>query len=90
MGGRLLHFKIVNFHPEVETKFMAYKKKYALVAVAGIVIASGAAWWMQHRGAPAAASGPAAAGAPAPAASGTGQRAPAVEVAKVEDRKSVV
>ena len=63
---------------------MAYKKKYALVAVAGIVIASGAAWWMQHRGAPAAASGPAAAGAPAPAASGTGQRAPAVEVAKVE------
>ena len=63
---------------------MAYKKKYALVAVAGIVIASGAAWWMQHRASGAPASGPAAAAAPAGAASGTGQRVPAVEVAKVE------
>ena len=62
---------------------MAYKKKYALVAVAGIVIASGAAWWMQHRASSTPASGPAAA-APAGAASGAGQRVPAVEVAKVE------
>ena len=28
---------------------MAYQKKYALVAVAGIVVASGLAWWMQHK-----------------------------------------
>ena len=63
---------------------MAYKKKYALVAVAGIVIASGTAWWMQHRASGAPAAGPAAAAAPAGAASGTGQRVPAVEVAKVE------
>ena len=63
---------------------MAYKKKYALVAVAGIVIASGAAWWMQHRAAASPAAGPAAAGAPATPASGAGQRVPAVEVAKVE------
>ena len=63
---------------------MAYKKKYALVAVAGIVIASAAAWWMQHRASGSTASGPAAAASPAGAASGTGQRVPAVEVAKVE------
>ena len=60
---------------------MAYKKKYALVAVAGIVVASGLAWWMQHKSA--------APGAPAsaPATSGAavgGQRVPAVEIAKVE------
>ncbi len=60
---------------------MAYKKKYALVAVAGIAIASGAAWWMQHKtaGTGGAAATPAATG---PAAGG--QRVPAVEVAKVE------
>ena len=54
---------------------MAYKKKYALAAVAGICIASGVAWWLQHK--------PANTAAPsAPAAAG-GQRVPAVEVAKV-------
>lgn len=56
---------------------MAYKKKYAWVAVAGICIASGAAWWLQHKS-PA----PSASGA-APAAAAGGQRVPAVEVAKV-------
>ena len=56
---------------------MAYKKKYALVAVAGICIASGAAWWVQHKPGTNAAA-PVAAG---PAASA--QRVPAVEVAKV-------
>ena len=54
---------------------MAYKKKYALVAVAGICIASALAWWVQHKS-----SSPA---VPA-AAPGGGQKAPAVEVAKVE------
>ena len=63
---------------------MAYKKKYALVALAGIVIASGAAWWLQQRSPAPSAAGPAAAPVPAGAASGTGQRMPAVEVAKVE------
>ena len=60
---------------------MAYKKKYALVAVAGIVAASGLAWWMQHKSAAPGSS------ASAPAASGSaagGQRVPAVEVAQVE------
>ncbi len=54
---------------------MAYNKKYALVAVIGIGLASGAAWWYQHK----------AKGAePAPAAAPAGPpRAPAVEVAKV-------
>ena len=59
---------------------MAYKKKYALVAVAGIAIASGTAWWMQHRSAASANS----AAAPAAGPAAGGQRAPAVEVAKVE------
>ena len=54
---------------------MAYNKKYALVAVIGIGLASGAAWWYQHK----------AKGAePAPATAPAGPpRAPAVEVAKV-------
>ncbi|MBD8049035.1 efflux RND transporter periplasmic adaptor subunit [Limnohabitans radicicola] len=57
---------------------MAYKKKYAVMALAGICVASGAAWWYQNKSASSTA--PAAAGA-APAG---GQRAPAVEVAKVD------
>ncbi len=56
---------------------MAYKKKYALVAIAGICLASGVAWWVQHKSA---AQPPSAA---APAAPAGGQRVPAVEVAKV-------
>lgn len=70
---------------------MAYKKKYALVALVGIAVASGAAWWMQNKPAspPAASSGapgaPGAAGTPPAGAPGSGgQRVPAVEVAKVE------
>jgi len=57
---------------------MAYKKKYAVMALAGICVASGAAWWYQNKSASSTA--PAAAG-PAPAG---GQRMPAVEVAKVD------
>lgn len=53
---------------------MAYKKKYVLVAVAGICIASGIAWWMQRQSA----AQPATANAQA-----AGQRVPAVEVAQV-------
>ncbi|MFM7025034.1 MAG: efflux RND transporter periplasmic adaptor subunit [Limnohabitans sp.] len=56
---------------------MAYKKKYTLVAVAGICIASAGAWWFQHK------SSSTSAPAPAAAVAG-GQKAPAVEVAKVE------
>jgi len=56
---------------------MAYKKKYALVAVAGICIASGVAWWVQHKSSVQPSSGA------APAAAAGGQRVPAVEVAKV-------
>ena len=63
---------------------MAYKKKYALVAVAGICAASGIAWWMQHQSssAPSSASAPAAT-APGTVPAGGAQRVPAVEVAKV-------
>ena len=60
---------------------MAYKKKYALVAVAGIVAASGLAWWMQHKSA---APGSSASAAAASGSAAGGQRVPAVEVAKVE------
>lgn len=55
---------------------MAYKKKYALMALAGICVASGAAWWYQNK----TTSSPTSAGSPAAGA----PRAPAVEVAKVE------
>lgn len=62
---------------------MAYKKKYAVMALVGICAASGAAWWIQNK--------PAAPGDPSkPAVSaGTGAasgpaKAPSVEVAKVE------
>ena len=57
---------------------MAYKKKYALVAVAGICMASGLAWWLQHKPANPSPSSAAASGAAG------GPRAPAVEVAKVQ------
>ncbi len=60
---------------------MAYQKKYAFIAIAGIALASGIAWWMQTPPAPSSAASPAGAGA-GPAAAG--QRPAAVEVAKVE------
>lgn len=78
---------------------MAYKKKYAVLALVGISVAAGAAWWWQNKapagpsapssaassasGGPAAAPAGAASGAPGAAPAGAG-RAPAVEVAKVE------
>lgn len=54
---------------------MAYQKKYALIAVVGVCVASGLAWWTQR---PASVDRPASTSA----APGAG-RAPAVEVAKV-------
>lgn len=73
---------------------MAYKKKYAVLALAGIALASGAAWWYQNKsGNPGSSASPAAVGPGAPATgqrgpggpgSGGPARPPAVEVAKVE------
>lgn len=60
---------------------MAYKKKYAFVAVAGIALASGVAWWVQNKPAPVASPATMTTGSGAAPA---GPRAPAVEVAKVE------
>ena len=66
---------------------MAYKKKYSVLAILGIVVASGGAWWWQNKAQtpqttqPAAA--PSAPGAQGPAGGGPA-RVPAVEVAKVE------
>ncbi|MDR7096122.1 efflux RND transporter periplasmic adaptor subunit [Hydrogenophaga laconesensis] len=59
---------------------MANKALYVCVAVAGIGLASGVGWWLQHRDAPgtAAAAGPAASGA------GAGSSAPGVEVTQVK------
>ncbi len=56
---------------------MAYKKKYLGVAVAGICMASGVAWWVQHKPADAVSK------SAAPAVAAAGPRAVAVEVAKV-------
>jgi membrane fusion protein (multidrug efflux system) len=66
---------------------MAYKKKYTVLAILGISIASGGAWWWQNK-APDAQAGKTAA-APAipgagPAAGGGPARPASVEVAKVE------
>ena len=78
---------------------MAYKKKYAVLALLGISVASGAAWWWQNKapaggaastaaaaapGGPSAAPGGAPAGAPGAGPAGGAGRPPAVEVAKVE------
>lgn len=53
---------------------MAYQKKYALIAVVGVCVASGVAWWAQR---------PASVEQVAAAAPAGGGKAPAVEVAKV-------
>lgn len=71
---------------------MASKALYPVVAVLGIAAASGAAWWFQHKSAPAASVGTSAgadpAKPPASAASAAGPARPAaVEVAKVEITK---
>ena len=79
---------------------MAYKKKYAVLALVGISVAAGAAWWWQNKapaggaapssatsptsGGPAAAPVGAASGAPGAGPAGAGGRPTAVEVAKVE------
>ena len=53
---------------------MAYQKKYALIAVVGVCVASGVAWWAQR---------PASVDQAAAAVPAGGGKAPAVEVAKV-------
>jgi len=66
---------------------MAYKKKYAVMALVGVCAASGAAWWLQNKtgastdGAQPVVTGPASAGTGAPSGPA---KATAVEVAKVE------
>jgi membrane fusion protein (multidrug efflux system) len=57
---------------------MAYKKKYAVMALVGVGMASGAAWWFQNKNSTAPEASKPAATAAGPA------RAPAVEVAKVD------
>ena len=60
---------------------MAYKKKYAVLALVGVGVASGAAWGLQNKGS---ASDEAAKPATTAAAPAGPARAPAVEVAKVD------
>jgi len=64
---------------------MAYKKQYAVVALVGVVVASGAAWWYQNK--PTSADGVKTAAPAAPAAGPA--KAPAVEVAKVQTMRLV-
>jgi membrane fusion protein (multidrug efflux system) len=66
---------------------MAYKKKYTVLAILGIAVASGAAWWWQNKAPVAQAGKTAAASAPSgpgAAAAGGPARPTSVEVAKVE------
>jgi membrane fusion protein (multidrug efflux system) len=71
---------------------MAYKKKYAVMALVGVCVASGAAWWFQNKsgvsadGAQPVATGPAPTGA---GASAGPAKPTAVEVAKVETQTLV-
>ena len=60
---------------------MAYKKKYAVLALVGVGVVSGAAWWLQNKSG---ASEEAVKPATTAAASAGPARAPAVEVAKVD------
>jgi len=64
---------------------MAYKKQYAVMALVGVVVASGAAWWYQNK--PASADGVKTAAPAAPAAGPA--KAPTVEVAKVQTMRLV-
>jgi membrane fusion protein (multidrug efflux system) len=77
---------------------MAYKKKYALMALVGVSVASGAAWWLQNKtgvladGSQHAVSSPASSGAGAGAGPGSPAgpaRPTAIEVAKVETQTLV-
>lgn len=65
---------------------MASKPIYIAVAVVGIAVASGAAWWLQRTSSASGSTPQAATGANAPAAPGSAapSRPPAVEVARVE------
>lgn len=63
---------------------MASKAIHIAVAVVGIAVASGAAWWFQHRPDQGPGTSAKAATAPGAGASGGPARPPAVEVAKVE------
>ncbi len=67
---------------------MAYKKKYAILSILGIAIASGGAWWWQNKAQSPESGQPAASAPPGPGAAGPAgggpARTPAVEVAKVE------
>jgi membrane fusion protein (multidrug efflux system) len=67
---------------------MAYKKKYAVMALVGLGVASGAAWWLQNKpNALTEGATPAVSAGPGPAATGAPAGPPkvtAVEVAKVE------
>jgi membrane fusion protein (multidrug efflux system) len=68
---------------------MAYKKKYAVMALLGVCAASGAAWWLQNKTGASADGAPPAATSTASSAGGAGApagpaRPTAVEVAKVE------
>jgi membrane fusion protein, multidrug efflux system len=71
---------------------MVYKKKYAVMALVGVCVASGAAWWFQNKtGGSADGVQPVATG-PAPAVAGASSgpaRPTAVEVAKVETQTLV-
>lgn len=63
---------------------MAFKKKYAVLALLGLGLASGAAWWLQNKPAASVDSAKSAVAAGAAGAGAAPARPPAVEVAKVE------
>jgi membrane fusion protein, multidrug efflux system len=67
---------------------MAYKKKYAVMALVGVCAASGVAWWLQNKPASTGGTAPSTA-ATAPGAATGPAKASAVEVAQVETMRLV-
>jgi membrane fusion protein (multidrug efflux system) len=68
---------------------MSFKKPYLLMALIGVAVASGAAWWLQNKPAKAPTETASGAAPAAPAGAGGPPRPPSVEVAQVEKTRIV-
>jgi membrane fusion protein (multidrug efflux system) len=68
---------------------MSFKKPYLFMALVGVAVASGAAWWLQNKPTKAPTEAASVAAPAAPVGAGGPQRPPSVEVAQVEKTRIV-
>jgi membrane fusion protein (multidrug efflux system) len=68
---------------------MSFKKPYLFMALVGVAVASGAAWWLQNKPTKAPTEAASGAAPAAPVGAGGPQRPPSVEVAQVEKTRIV-